>query len=168
MVRQRGQQSCHLQALIKEKIVVLSIPTSWKIISSKLVIRYCKQKMPVSMHQLLKHSVVELWILPNLFIPQMSTDGVVNHILKLKNKTYCGFGGISQKIWKLSTPCIVESLSYLYNKRLDKCFFPNPFKHAKLIPLHKEGNLDVVNNFRPISLLSAISDAHMESYMGEK
>ena len=32
------------------------------------------------------------------FIPQMSSDDFVNHILKLKNKNSCGFDGISHKI----------------------------------------------------------------------
>ena len=106
------------------------------------------------------------------FIPQMSINDVVNHILKLKNKNSCGFDGISPKILKLSTPCIAESLTYLYNLCLDKSYFPISFKYAKIIPLHKKGHLDDVNNFRPISLLSAISKPlerhihmHMESHM---
>ena len=51
-------------------------------------------------------------------------------------------------------------------------YFPISFKYAKIILLHKKGNLDDVNNFRPISLLSAISKPlerhihiHMESHM---
>ena len=77
----------------------------------------------------------------------MSINDVVNHILKLKNKNSCGFDGISPKIVKLSTPCIAESLTYLYNLCLDKSYFPISFKYAKIIPLHKKGNLDDVNNF---------------------
>ena len=82
----------------------------------------------------------------------MLTDDIVNHILKLNNKNSCGFDGISPRILKLSTPCVVESLTYLYNLCLDKSYFPIAFKHAKMIPLHEKGNLVDVNNFIPMSL----------------
>ena len=108
-------------------------------------------------------------------IPQMSTDDVVNHILKLKNKNSCCFDGISPQSLKSSIPCIVESLAYLYNICLDKSYFPIAFKHTKISSLHRKGNLDDVNNFRPISLLSTISKplechihVHMESHMEKK
>ena len=110
------------------------------------------------------------------FCPQMSTDDVVHHILKLIIiENYCGFDGISPKILKLSSPCIAESLTYLYSLCREKSYFPIAFKHAKIIPLHKRGNLDDIKNFRPISLLSAISKpldrhihVHMESHMQKK
>ena len=102
----------------------------------------------------------------------MSTNDVVNHILKLKNKNSCGFDSISPKILQLSTPYIAETLTYLYNICLDKSYFPVAFKLAKMIPPHKKGNMDDVNNFRPISLLSAISKplegqihVHMETFV---
>ena len=107
----------------------------------------------------------------HFFIPQMSTNGVVSHILKLKTTNSCGFDSISPKILKLSTPCVAESLTYYYNLCLDKSYFLIAFKHAEIISLHKKVNLDDVNNFRPISLLSAISKplerhihVHMESH----
>ena len=87
----------------------------------------------------------------------MSTDDAVNHILKLKNKNSSDFDDIRPKILKLSTPCTAGYFTYLYNLCLDKSYFLIVFKHAKIISLHKKGNLDDVNNFRPISLLSAIS-----------
>ena len=39
---------------------------------------------------------------------------------------------------------------------LNKCcqgVFPDCFKIAKFIPLHKKGNTNILDNFRPISLL---------------
>ena len=90
-------------------------------------------------------------------IPLLSINEVLSYLLSLKNKNSCGFDGISPKILKLSAPYIADSLTYLYNLCLSKHYFPKLFKHAKVIPLHKKGDTNDVNNYRPISLLSSIS-----------
>ena len=35
--------------------------------------------------------------------------------------------------------------------------FPGCFKIAKVVPLHKKGNTNILDNFRPISLLTQFS-----------
>ena len=44
-------------------------------------------------------------------------------------------------------------MSNLFNLSLRTCKFPSKWKQAKIIPLHKGGSKDDVNNYRPISLL---------------
>ena len=118
-------------------------PNIWPIILPKLVNRYCQQKC------LLQRMSYRRSL--SIFSPQMSKDDAVDHIFKLKNKTSCGFVGISPTNLKMSTPYIVEFPTYLYSLYLDKCYFQVGFRHAKIIPLHKKGNLNDINNFRPVS-----------------
>ena len=48
-------------------------------------------------------------------------------------------------------------LSILFNYTFELGLFPQIFKVAKVIPIYKSGNKDLVNNYRPISLLSSLS-----------
>ena len=90
-------------------------------------------------------------------VPLMSVQDVLSYIGSLKNKTSCGFDEISPQILKLSAPFIADSITYLLNLCLSKNYFPDEFKYAKIIPLHKKGDVSDINNYRPISLLPVIS-----------
>ena len=48
-------------------------------------------------------------------------------------------------------------ISKLFNESVEQCIFPNCFKIARVIPLFKGGNTDVLDNFRPISILPFLS-----------
>ena len=48
-------------------------------------------------------------------------------------------------------------MSDIFNHALQHGKFPDSFKVAKIIPLHKGGKSNVVNNYRPISILSTLS-----------
>ena len=54
---------------------------------------------------------------------------------------------------KAAGPVICENLVFLINKSLSEGIFPSSLKLAKVLPLHKNGSKDDVNNYRPISLL---------------
>ena len=45
----------------------------------------------------------------------------------------------------------------IFNKSIVQSIFPDQLKIAKVIPIHKVGNENSSNKFRPISLLPAIS-----------
>ena len=100
-------------------------------------------------------------------IPLLSTHEVFVYLSSLNNKNSSGFDGISPKILKLSAPYVVDSLTYLFNLCLSQNYFPKLFKHAKVIPLFKKGDINDCNNYRPISLLSSISkplERHIHSH----
>ena len=45
----------------------------------------------------------------------------------------------------------------LFNKCVDKSTYPSHFKLARVIPIHKNGDINDVDNYRPISILSSVS-----------
>lgn len=48
-------------------------------------------------------------------------------------------------------------MSYLVNISFTNGSFPEPLKHSLIKPLHKKGNKDCVDNYRPIALIPVIS-----------
>ena len=82
---------------------------------------------------------------------------ISNILAKMKNKKSSGHDGISNEILKCCSPVIENYLTNCFNNSIEKQFFPNSLKLAKVIPLYKNGNANDPGNYRPISLLSSLS-----------
>jgi len=65
----------------------------------------------------------------------------------LKNKTSCGYDGLSNKILKLCGSQFSKPFTYIYNKSLTCGVSPNRLKYAIIKP----------SNYRPTSLLTGFS-----------
>ena len=76
-----------------------------------------------------------------------------------KIKTSKGFGtdNISSYFLKLTSPSINSSLTYMFNKSLEKGEFPTQWKMARVTPIFKDGEKSAKNNYRPISVLPVLS-----------
>ena len=74
-------------------------------------------------------------------------------IENLESKSSSRIDEISNITVKAAGPVICEHLVFLINKSLSEGIFPSSLKIAKVLPLHKNGSKDDVNNYRPISLL---------------
>ena len=68
-----------------------------------------------------------------------------------------GPDNVNSYLLKLALPYGVESLTYVYNLRIQQNTLPPALKAAKIIPLSKAKDLSDPNNFRPISLLSILT-----------
>ena len=60
------------------------------------------------------------------------------------------FHRVPIKLLKIAGYELSLPLSILCNASFDEGIFPDKNKIAKVIPLHKKGSTDDVNNFRPI------------------
>ena len=87
----------------------------------------------------------------------VTEDEVSKALMRMKNKKSVGIDGISMHILKMSTPVIIPSLTYLFNKSLAEGIFPSQWKRSKLIPLFKSGEKSNPANYRPIAILPCIS-----------
>ena len=90
-------------------------------------------------------------------LPTVNADRVINAIKSLNTNASCGLEGISCKILKLCGKGLIPSLVTLINKSFSSGCFPTEWKEAKVLPLHKKGDIEDMNNFRPISVLSIVS-----------
>ena len=52
---------------------------------------------------------------------------------------------------------VVDPFLHIFNLSFDKGIFPNAMQVAKVMPIHKSGEKNVFNNYRPVSILSQVS-----------
>ena len=64
-----------------------------------------------------------------------------------------GFEDISAKVFKDAFRVLILQLVYLFNLSFSMGVFPDRWKRATIVPLHKEGDKTEVGNYRPVSLL---------------
>ena len=57
----------------------------------------------------------------------------------------------------LAAPIISEPLAYIFNLSISSGALPPDWKSARVIPLHKGGARDILDNYRPISTLPCLS-----------
>ena len=84
-------------------------------------------------------------------------DAINKIIYNLPPKSSSGCDGISTKMLKVIAPVIIKPLTLLINQVLNTGTFPDKLKIAKVIPIFKKGGPSLFENYRPISLLPAIS-----------
>ena len=78
-------------------------------------------------------------------------------ISSLQSKSSCGHDGISTKFLKSIAPVLLQSLTLVINQSLISGIFPDSLKIAKVVPLHKKECILIMDNYRPVSLLTSIS-----------
>ena len=54
-------------------------------------------------------------------------------------------------------PLLAEPISHVFNLSIQTGYIPNEFKTARVIPIYKSDSEFSFNNYRPISLLPALS-----------
>ena len=88
-----------------------------------------------------------------LIIAHISETEILEIIQLLPNKG-SGPASIPLKFLKVVADLIVVPLCHIINVSLETGIFPDVLKVAKVLPRHKGGSTEDLNNFRPISLLS--------------
>ena len=68
-----------------------------------------------------------------------------------------GLDKISGKVLKAAASTIAPSLTYIFNNSILTCCFPFDWKMARLLPVYKKGPRSLPENYRPISILPAVS-----------
>lgn len=84
-------------------------------------------------------------------------EEVLGIIRALKNDCAVGFDGVSTKVIKESAVILTPIITYICNLCMSNGAFPQIFKTSLITPIHKGGNRDCAENYRPISILPAIS-----------
>ena len=86
------------------------------------------------------------------------TEASVMKIIKqLKSKSSFGYDGLSTRLLKEILPEVIKSIALIINQCMNTGVFPDNMKVAKVIPLHKKDDNNIIINYRPISLLPAMS-----------
>ena len=93
---------------------------------------------------------------PSLRLDSISQHQVVDIISAMDSKSSTDANGISTKILKTIKYQIAKPLSHLFTLSVTTGVFPAKLKISRTIPIFKAGEHTSCDNYRPISLLSAI------------
>ncbi|KAK3910007.1 LINE-1 reverse transcriptase-like protein [Frankliniella fusca] len=93
----------------------------------------------------------------SMFLGTVTQNEIINAISKLKNKKCSGPDDAADEILKLCHKDIVEPLTDIINSSFESGALPDALKTAKIFPLHKKGDEELVSNYRPVANLSAFS-----------
>jgi hypothetical protein len=87
----------------------------------------------------------------------VSHTKVIKLLNGLSNSKATGLDKIFGKILKTAARTTALSLTHIFNQAIITSCFPYEWKAARLLPLHKKGPRDLPENYRPVSILLAIS-----------
>ena len=84
---------------------------------------------------------------------KFSTENILHIIKKLDSNKAHGHDEISVGMLKICASSVCRPLQIIYKSCLDKGKFPQEWKKANVVPVHKKNDKQLVKNYRPISLL---------------
>ena len=74
-----------------------------------------------------------------------------------------GWDNMSVHMVKNCDEPLVKPLFGIFQFSLETGNFPSNWKRGNIVPVHKNGNKDLINNYRPVSLLSIFGKAYEKS-----
>ena len=75
----------------------------------------------------------------------------------LKTKKAIGLDNIPNRLLKLAADSSAPSLTFIFNLSISSGIFPDEWKIAKILPMYKSGPRNVLENYRPISILPLVA-----------
>ena len=87
----------------------------------------------------------------------VAENDVLKHISSLRTKNSAGIDEISVKLLQKISSALISPLTLIINQSLVTGIFPDKLKIAKVLPLFKKDDHTLMDNYRPISLLTSIS-----------
>ena len=74
-------------------------------------------------------------------------------ILALNPNKAHGHDGLSIRMLQMGSDSIFKPLSIIFLNCLKAGYFSTAWKKANIVPVHKKGNKQILNNYQPVSLL---------------
>ena len=93
----------------------------------------------------------------SFMLTYITEEDITNSIQSLKSNSAPGYDDITVDLLKATSAHITPPLLNIFNSSFDNGIFPSRMKVAKITPIHKKGNRQDPNNYRPISLLPSLS-----------
>ena len=100
---------------------------------------------------------INVYFNPSLCDIVFTPDDVFSVLQHLKTNKARGPDCLDGIILKECATELAPSLTRIFNCSLQSGRFPESWKHANIIPIHKSGSINDVRNYRPISLTCIVS-----------
>ena len=92
----------------------------------------------------------------SMYLAPVTESEIENYINALK-PTAAGIDDIPATILKAALPSILPVITFLIKLSFQTGIFPEKLKIAKVIPVQKSGDLTLLQNHRPVSVLPSLS-----------
>ena len=89
-------------------------------------------------------------------IPEINTDEIISVISSLSNSA-AGYDEMPASIMKQLVDYFLLPLTFLINKSIAQGTVPDELKIAKVLPIYKNEDEQLIQNYRPISVLPFFS-----------
>ena len=76
----------------------------------------------------------------------VSESTVQRLLLSLNPRKSTGIDKIPAKIIRVASPVVANSLTKIFNRAISNESFPSEWKQARVVPLHKKGSRNLLNN----------------------
>lgn len=121
--------------------------------------------IPVQLHSILKSQfnnrqqvcTLNTSITNSMVMLPASINEVGNYVREMKSSCSAGIDLIPAKFLKLNPDVILPTLTNFLNRSMLEGEFPETLKIARVAPIYKSGRKSMVENYRPISILSNLS-----------
>ena len=87
----------------------------------------------------------------------VSTHEIRRAVMSFSSNKDPGYEKVTMSVIKDALPCILPVLTDIVNRSLLSSVFPAAWKISEVIPLPKDGDHEIANNNRPVSLLPVAS-----------
>ena len=87
---------------------------------------------------------------------EISVDDITKALDNIDMNWSPGADGLPPAFVKMCSSSLVLPLKIIFNKSLSAGIFPSAWKMSDVVPIHKNGNKNLINNYRGISLLPAL------------
>ena len=89
---------------------------------------------------------------------QFKDQDILKIICSLNYNIAHGYDDISIRLLKICDSSIVKPLSIIFKNCLQTETFPNNWKKSNVVPIHKKGDKQLLQNYHPVSLLPICSN----------
>ena len=106
--------------------------------------------------QHIKHNTASFFLCTFFCAPTDPTE-IINIVKSANSSKSSGVDNIDPYVVQKSIPPIANQLAHIFNKSLQTGIVPDKLKIAKVIPLYKNDNPELLKKNRPISILPCFS-----------
>ena len=115
------------------------------------------ENLPVSNFDPLKSLLVKKFNLNPFHLKAVHPDKVEKIIAGLKNSKTAGVDFLDTTAIKMISKDVVPAITHIVNLSIRCSKFPESWKYAKIIPLHKKDDILNPKNYRPVAILPILS-----------